>query len=93
MGDRMILEIQERLNNRPRKCLNYRKPNETFATLLKKEKGHQILELTEHLPFLGSKLRSTKSRFFGIAKREEEYTHVSLWKNNISLTPPKKPKR
>lgn len=40
MSDRMIFEVQERLNNRPRKCLNYRKPNEIFATLLKKEKGH-----------------------------------------------------
>jgi len=40
MSNRMIFEIQERLNNRPRKCLNYQKPNEIFAALLKKEKRH-----------------------------------------------------
>lgn len=40
MSKRMIFEIQERLNNRPRKCLQYQKPNEIFAALLKKEKGH-----------------------------------------------------
>lgn len=40
MSDGMIFEIQERLNNRPRKCLKYQKPNEIFAALLKKEKGH-----------------------------------------------------
>lgn len=40
MSDRMILEIQERLNDRPRKCLRYRRPNEIFVALLKKEKGH-----------------------------------------------------
>lgn len=40
MSERMILEIQERLNNRPRKCLRYQKPNEIFASLLKEKKGH-----------------------------------------------------
>lgn len=40
MSERMILEIQERLNNRPRKCLKYQKPNEIFASLLKEKKGH-----------------------------------------------------
>ena len=32
MSNREIFEIQERLNNRPRKCLGYRKPNEFFLT-------------------------------------------------------------
>lgn len=40
MNSSMIFEIQERLNNRPRKCLEYQKPNEIFASLLKKKKGH-----------------------------------------------------
>jgi len=40
MTDKMILEIQERLNNRPRKCLSYQTPNEIFAALLEKKKGH-----------------------------------------------------
>lgn len=40
MSSSMIFEIQERLNNRPRKCLGYQKPNEIFASLLAKKKGH-----------------------------------------------------
>jgi transposase, IS30 family len=40
MNNMMVFEIQERLNNRPRKCLQYQKPNEILATLLQKEKGH-----------------------------------------------------
>lgn len=41
MSDREIYDIQERLNNRPRKCLRYRKPNEILTALLKqKKKGH-----------------------------------------------------
>lgn len=39
MSDREIYEVQERLNNRPRKCLRYRKPNEIFAALLKQKRG------------------------------------------------------
>lgn len=36
--DEEVMAVQERLNNRPRKGLNYLTPNEVFATLLKK--GH-----------------------------------------------------
>lgn len=38
ISDREVYAIQEKLNNRPRKALNYLTPNEVFATLLKK--GH-----------------------------------------------------
>ncbi len=40
MTDRMIFEVQERLNNRPRKCLSYQTPNEIFTALLEKKKRH-----------------------------------------------------
>lgn len=40
MSDGMVFEIQERLNNRPRKCLQYQQPNAILTTLLKEEKGH-----------------------------------------------------
>ena len=40
MSDGMVFEIQERLNNRPRKRLQYQKPNEILASLLQEEKGH-----------------------------------------------------
>ncbi len=39
MSDGMVFEIQERLNDRPRKSLRYQKPNEILAVLLQKEKG------------------------------------------------------
>lgn len=38
VSDTEVLAVQEKLNNRPRKKLNYLTPNEVFATLLKK--GH-----------------------------------------------------
>jgi transposase, IS30 family len=38
ISDAEVYAIQEKLNNRPRKTLNYLTPNEVFATLLKK--GH-----------------------------------------------------
>jgi IS30 family transposase len=38
ISDREVYAVQEKLNNRPRKALNYLTPNEVFATLLKK--GH-----------------------------------------------------
>lgn len=34
MTDKEIFEIQERLNNRPRKCLGYKTPNEVFAEVI-----------------------------------------------------------
>ena len=43
MSEKMIFEIQERLNNRPRKCLQYQKPNEIFASLLKQKRGIKFL--------------------------------------------------
>lgn len=36
MSDERICEIQEKLNNRPRKCLNYMTPNEYFNSLTDK---------------------------------------------------------
>ena len=38
ISDAEVYAIQEKLNNRPRKALNYLTPNEVFATVLKK--GH-----------------------------------------------------
>lgn len=38
ISDAEVYAVQEKLNNRPRKALNYLTPNEVFATLLKK--GH-----------------------------------------------------
>jgi len=44
MTDEEIFVVQERLNNRPRKCLGYRTPNEVFTEVIagkqEKEKGH-----------------------------------------------------
>lgn len=39
MTDEEIFLIQERLNNRPRKCLGYKTPNEVFAEVLSKERN------------------------------------------------------
>ena len=36
IADADIIKIQERLNNRPRKSLNYTTPNEVFAQLQKR---------------------------------------------------------
>lgn len=41
MTDEEIFEIQERLNNRPRKCLGYKTPNEVLAEVLLKEKNRK----------------------------------------------------
>lgn len=41
MTNEEIFEIQERLNNRPRKCLGYKTPNEVFAEVLLKEKNRK----------------------------------------------------